>query len=132
MFKKELEMKFLLFLILLAPHTSFAKCDDLLSVLSTNYQNRVFVENYFYDGVYAVFEPSLNEEKSVISIFECRGDKHKKITSFSFKVKNIDGLGYSDEHKKLFVYFKFETEQYGWIEKKGDRYEFELFNDPEL
>jgi hypothetical protein len=108
---------FLLLLISISANAN-AKCDDLLDLLSRNYPNRVFVENFGYDETYAVYEPSLTEEKSEVSIFKCVGNQHLNKAKFSFKVRNIAGLDFSDKYRRLFVYFVYETEQYGWIKEK--------------
>ena len=124
-------MKYLIFTFLLCPFTAFAKCNNLTEFLIKEYPNRVLIENYGYDGTYAIFEPSLKEKKSNISIIGCEGSAYKQLKSFSLPVREIDGLEYSNEYEKMFVYFVYETEQYGWISKKED-YTFELSHDPEL
>ena len=105
--------KLLFILLLLCPLLTFAKCNNLAEFLVDNYPNRVFVESFGYDGTYAVFEPSLNENKSNVFIFECKGEKYQEVEKIPFLLKELAGLDFSDKDKKLFIYFEYETEQYG-------------------
>jgi hypothetical protein len=49
---------------------------------------------------------------------------------FKFYADNIENVFFKEN--KIFVTFKDETEQFGWIEWENDKFSFKMFEDPDF
>lgn len=117
-------------LVLVLSSTVFAECQSLSEYLSNNFPLRTLVERFGQEYTYAVLEQDKNNAK--LSVITCIGESYSIKSQIQFHTSWVDRLRYDFEQKRLYVVFKDETEQYGWIYKNGDSYNFEYFSDPEL
>jgi hypothetical protein len=74
-------------------------------------------------------EPS-DDKKVFVLLLSRKRNFVKKEAMFKFYADNIENVFFKEN--KIFVTFKDETEQFGWIEWENDKFSFKMFEDPDF
>ena len=111
------------------------KINNFRLIFNERFSGVLKIKDYKPDQDLIVISGRYNEKRNGISTFvlllSCDGkDNLKKEAIFEFYSETIDYLSYKND--KIYVVFKDQTDLFGWIEWHNGKYNFVMFEDPEL